>query len=365
MHPRVVIVGGGTGGHLFPGIAVAQEFQRRHQAEVTFLTTPKPVTIQILEKYQLPWEAVASRAVKGMGLWARMRAWFGVPGHVLAARGTLKKLQPHLVLGVGGHASGPVGVAAWTLGIPLAIHEQNAIPGLTNRLLGRVADRVFLSFPDDQGYFAPEKSLWTGNPIRPEFFVTPPPRPETPFTVLVMGGSQGAHHLNMEVLKALPLLGANRDRLHFLHLTGEDDLDLVRQGYQNAGFAAEVEAFTPEVAAWMARAHLLVCRAGASTLAELTALGRAALLVPYPFAANNHQEANARFLENAGAAILILNKHFTGELLVDTILQFLGEPERLRAMEAASQRLAKPHAAQEIVAGCLEMLGKHHGTTSG
>jgi UDP-N-acetylglucosamine--N-acetylmuramyl-(pentapeptide) pyrophosphoryl-undecaprenol N-acetylglucosamine transferase len=357
MHPRVVIVGGGTGGHLFPGIAVAQEFQQRHQAEVIFLTTPKPVTVQILEKYQLPWEPVASRAVKGMGLFARLRAWFGVPGHILSARGILKKLQPDLVLGVGGHASGPVGVAAWTLGIPLAIHEQNAIPGLTNRLLGRVARRVFLSFPDTAGHFAAEKSCWTGNPIRPEFFDPAPPRPEYPFTVLVMGGSQGAHHLNMEVLKALPRLAAYRDRLQFLHLTGDADLDVVRQGYQDAGFAAEVAAFTPEVAPWMARAHLLVCRAGAGTLAELTARGRAALLVPYPFAANNHQEANARFLEKAGAAILILNKHFTGELLVDRILQFFAHPERLQSMEAASRSLAKPDAAREIVEGCLELLG--------
>ena len=356
MHPRVVIVGGGTGGHLFPGIAVAQEFRESHTASVIFLTTPKPVTIQILEKYQLPWEAVASRAVKGMGLFARLKAWGGVPGHILSARNRLKKLQPDLVLGVGGHASGPVGVAAWSLGVPLAIHEQNAIPGLTNRLLGRVARRVFLSFPEEKGYFAKEKSLWTGNPIRREFFEPAPPRPETPFTVLIMGGSQGAHHLNVEVIKAFPCLADYRHRLKFLHLTGEADLDLVQQGYQEAGFAAEVAAFTPEVAAWMARAHLLVCRAGASTLAELTARGRTALLVPYPFAANNHQEANARFLENAGAAYLILNKHFTGEVLADRIKQFLAQPERLQEMEVASARLAKPHAAREIVEGCLELI---------
>jgi UDP-N-acetylglucosamine--N-acetylmuramyl-(pentapeptide) pyrophosphoryl-undecaprenol N-acetylglucosamine transferase len=357
MDPRVVIVGGGTGGHLFPGIAVAQEFRQGHRAEVIFLTTPKPVTIQILEKYQLPWEAVASRAVKGMGRWARLKAWFGVPGYVLAARRRLQELKPDLALGVGGHASGPVGVAAWNLGIPLAIHEQNAIPGLTNRLLGRVASRIFLSFPDDGDHFARDKSRWTGNPIRREFFEPPPPRPESPFTVLVMGGSQGAHHLNVEVLKALPLLADERDRLKFLHLTGPADLDLVQQGYQEAGFAADAAAFTPEVAAWMGRAHLLVCRAGASTLAELTARGRTALLVPYPFAANNHQEANARFLENAGAATLILNKHFTGEILVDRIKQFLAQPERLQGMEAASLRLAKPHAAREIVEGCLELIG--------
>jgi UDP-N-acetylglucosamine--N-acetylmuramyl-(pentapeptide) pyrophosphoryl-undecaprenol N-acetylglucosamine transferase len=251
MHPRVVIVGGGTGGHLFPGIAVAQEFREGHAAEVVFLTTPKPVTIQILEKYQLPWEAVASRAVKGMGLISRLRAWLGVPGHILAARGRLKKLQPDLVLGVGGHAAGPVGVAAWTLGIPLAIHEQNAIPGLTNRLLGRLARRVFLSFPDHGGYFARDKTRWTGNPIRREFFAPGPPRPDTPFTVLIMGGSQGAHHLNLEVLRALPLLAAERHRLQFLHITGTDDLALVQQGYQEAGVAAETAAFTPEVAGLM------------------------------------------------------------------------------------------------------------------
>lgn len=357
MHLRVAIVGGGTGGHLFPGIAVAQEFRQRHGAEVIFLTTPKPLTIKILEQYQLQWEAVVSRAVKGMGLFARLRAWFGVPGYILAARRVLKKLKPHLVLGVGGYASGPVGAAAWTLGIPLAIHEQNAIPGLTNRLLGRLASRIFLSFPDTEGYLAKEKSWWTGNPIRQEFFEAAPPRPDHPFTVLVMGGSQGAHHLNMEVLKALPLLAEYRDRLKFLHLTGEADLDLVQQGYQEAGFAAEVAAFSPEVAAWMAQAHLLVCRAGAGTLAELAARGRTALLVPYPFAANNHQEANARFLENAGAAVLILNKHFTGELFADRIVQFFAQPEGLQAMEAASLRLAKPHAAREIVEGCLELLG--------
>lgn len=356
MPARVVIVGGGTGGHLFPGVAVSQEFRERHGAEVIFLTTPKPVTIRILEEYQLPWEGVSSRAVKGMGLWGRLRAWAGVPGHVWAARQRLKQLKPALVLGMGGHAAGPVGVAAWSLGIPLAIHEQNAIPGLTNRLLGRLARRIFLSFPDEAGYFAPERTSWSGNPIRREFFRPPPPRPESPFTVLVMGGSQGAHHLNVEVLKALPLLSNHRERLHFLHLTGEADLDLVHRGYAEAGFAAEVAAFTPEVAALMARAHLLVCRAGAGTLAELTALGRAALLIPYPFAANHHQEANARFLEKAGAAEVILNKDFTGALLADRIEQFLAHPERLRAMEEASLRLAKPEAARDIVAGCLELL---------
>lgn len=353
---RVVIAAGGTGGHLFPGIAVAQEFQQRHGAAVTFLTTPKAVTTQILERYGFAWEAVAARALQGEGLLSRGRTLLGLPGAVLAARARLKALKPHLVLGMGGHASGPVGVAAWLLGTPLALHEQNAIPGATNRYLSRLARKIFVSFPASRDFFPPGRCRWTGNPIRPEFFDPGDPRAASPFTVMITGGSQGAHHLNMEVLKGLPLLVDLRDRLHFLHLPGDADLMAVAAGYREQGFSAEVAAFTPEVAAWMRRAHLVVCRAGASTLAELTAVGRAALLVPYPFAANNHQEFNARFLASAGAAEIILNKDFTGALFADKINQFLTAPERLAKMETASRKLAKPDAAKEIVAGCLQLI---------
>lgn len=355
MDLKVIIVAGGTGGHLFPGIAVAREFQRLG-AKVTFLTTPKPVTVQILARYQLAWEGITSRALKGEGLLSRLRTVFGLPGYILEARARLKALRPHLVLGMGGHAAGPVGVAAASLGIPLAVHEQNTIPGTTNRWLARFARKVFISFPDTRGCFPEKKTCWTGNPIREEFFAPADPRPDNPFTVMVMGGSQGAHRLNMETLGALPKLTGVRENLHFLHLTGEADLAEVEAGYREAGFAAEVAAFTPEVARWMARAHLLVCRAGASTLAELAAVGRAAILVPYPFAANNHQEHNARFFEAAGAAEVILNKDFTGELLADKIRQFLDNREALARLEAASRSLAKPHAAREIVEGCLEIL---------
>jgi UDP-N-acetylglucosamine--N-acetylmuramyl-(pentapeptide) pyrophosphoryl-undecaprenol N-acetylglucosamine transferase len=353
---RVVIAAGGTGGHLFPGIAVAQEFQARHQVAVTFLTTPKAVSTQILERYGFAWEAVSSRALKGEGLLSRGRTLLGVPGAVLAARARLQALNPHLVLGMGGYSAGPVGVAAWLLGIPLTLHEQNAIPGATNRWLARLARKIFVSFPASRDFFPPGRSLWTGNPIRPEFFEAGPPRADSPFTVMITGGSQGAHAINMAVLAGLPLLADHKDRLAFLHLTGEADREAVAAGYRKQGFAAEVAAFTPEVAAWMGRAHLLVCRAGASTLAELTAMGRAAILVPYPFAANNHQEFNARFLTAAGAGEIILNKDFTGEVFAGKINQFLTEPEHLAKMEAASRGLAKPDAAKEIVAGCLQLI---------
>jgi UDP-N-acetylglucosamine--N-acetylmuramyl-(pentapeptide) pyrophosphoryl-undecaprenol N-acetylglucosamine transferase len=356
MDLHIVIVAGGTGGHLFPGIAAAQEFQSRPGTRVTFLTAPKPVTVQILERYRLTWQEIASRALKGQGLFSRLRTVFALPGYVLEARARLKELKPNLVLGMGGYAAGPVGLAAYSLGIPLAIHEQNTIPGTTNRWLARFATRVFLSFPDTSGHLPAEKSLWTGNPIRSEFFETKAKRPAAPFTVMLMGGSQGAHHLNMETLAALPLLDDGKTNLRFLHLTGEADFEQVHAGYQEAGFVAEVAPFTSEVAAWMARAHLLVCRSGASTLAELGAAGRAAILVPYPFAANNHQEHNARFFEAKGAAHVILNKNFTGELLADKIRQLMADPDTLARLEAASRKLAKPHAAREIVEGCLKLI---------
>jgi len=356
MELRVVIAAGGTGGHLFPGIAVAREFQAAAGAAVTFLTTPKPVTTRILESYGFPWEALESRALKGEGVLSRVRTLLGVPGGVRRARRRLKALDPHLVLGMGGHSSGPVGVAAWTLGIPLALHEQNAIPGTTNAWLARLARRVFVSFPETQGYLPAGLARWTGNPIREEFYQERGPRPPEPFTVLITGGSQGAHHLNMEVLAALPLLTDLKARLCFLHLTGEADFERVAGGYGQAGFEAQVAAFSPEMPELMARAHLIICRAGASTLAELTAMGRAALLVPYPYAANNHQEHNARFLMEAGAAQLILNKEFTGELFAGKIRQFLAAPGALAAMEEACRRLAKPQAAKDIVQGCLELI---------
>jgi len=251
-----------------------------------------------------------------------------------------------------------VGLAAWSLKIPLALHEQNALPGFANRWLAHLADRVFVSFPASLGQFPGYLAVLTGNPIREEFFRVATLRPEKPFTVLITGGSQGAHHLNMQVLAALPELSDLKDRLHFLHLTGEADREEVAAGYDRAGFAARVEAFSQEMPELMSRAHLIVCRAGASTLAELAALGRAALLVPYPFAANNHQEFNARFLQDAGAAEIILNKNFTAAVFAGKIREFLAQPETLTRLEEAARRLARPDAAKEIVQGCLELIKK-------
>ncbi|MDD3580995.1 MAG: undecaprenyldiphospho-muramoylpentapeptide beta-N-acetylglucosaminyltransferase [Desulfobacca sp.] len=353
----VVIASGGTGGHLFPAVAVAEEFRRRLGAKVSFVTTARTMALEILRRYQFPWQIIDAGALKGQGLWRRLATLAGLPGSIAQAQRVLRQESPDLVLGMGGYSTGPVGVAAWRLGIPLAIHEQNAILGFTNKLLARLADRIFLSFPDADGQVDSDRTIWTGMPLRPEF-IHPQPmeRPATPQTLLIMGGSQGAHQINLQMLAALEFLRDWRERLHIIHLTGTADVDLVRQGYAQADFPAAVMAFTPDVATYMAQAHLVVCRAGASTVAELTALGRAAILVPYPFAANQHQEKNARWLSEAQAAYLVANQNLTGAGLAAMIKELLDNPEKLADMETRCHSLARLEAAATMVAECQRLI---------
>jgi UDP-N-acetylglucosamine--N-acetylmuramyl-(pentapeptide) pyrophosphoryl-undecaprenol N-acetylglucosamine transferase len=354
---HIMIAAGGTGGHLYPGIALAEEFRRSCQAHVGFITTPKQVTLDILRQYDFPWQILNAQALKGTGIGRRLLSLLRLPFTIWQAHRILRQYKPRLVVGMGGYISGPVGLAASRLGIPLVIHEQNAILGTTNKLLGRVASIIFLSFPQSEGNPAPEKSIWAGNPIRPEF-CSPPAHSRTPspFTILVMGGSQGAHHLNMQMLAALPLLDALKPNLHLIHLTGPADLDEVHAGYQLAGVSAEVLAFTPDVMTFMHRSHLVICRSGASTLAELTTLGRVGILVPYPYAVNQHQEKNASYLSRAGAAFLILNQELTGEKIAAMIEKLIHAPLTLQQMEAQSQALGRPQAAAIIAAQCQKYL---------
>lgn len=354
---HVMIAAGGTGGHLYPGIALAEEFRRSCRAHVSFVTTPKQVTLDILGQYDFPWQILNAQALKGTGMGRRLLSLMRLPFTIWQARRILRRYKPQLVVGMGGYISGPVGLAASRLGIPLVIHEQNAILGTTNKLLGRVASIIFLSFPQSEGNPAPGKSIWAGNPIRPEFCSSPADsRTASPFTILVMGGSQGAHHLNMQMLAALPRLGAQKPNLHFIHLTGPADLAEVQTGYQQAGVSAAVLAFSPDVVTFMRRSHLVICRSGASTLAELTAMGRVGILVPYPYAVNQHQEKNASYLSRAGAAFLILNQELTGEKIAAMIEQLMNDSSTLQQMEVQSQALGRPQAAAIIAAECQKYL---------
>lgn len=356
--PKIILTAGGTGGHLFPALAVAAEFRRRLAAEVSFITSPKPVTLDILARADFPYQTIRSQALKGVGWRRRLVSLLQLPVSYWQARRLLAQARPDLVIGMGGYVSGPVGLAAWRLGLPLVIHEQNAVMGTTNRYLSRLARKVFLSFPETEGNPAPDKAFWSGNPIRPEFYEPGNHnRPEWPFTLLVMGGSQGAHHLNVQMLAALPHLQELRERLAIIHLSGPADFKLVQDGYRQAGFPAEVYSFSHQVAQFMRRAHLVLCRAGASTLAELLASGRVGVLVPYPYAVNRHQDKNAAYLVEAGAAFKIANSELTGERIAALIKEILPDRQELAAMEQRSRALSRPQAASLLVRECLALLG--------
>ncbi len=362
---RLLVAGGGTGGHLFPGLAVAEALLAREAAAaVLFVGTRRGIEARAVPRAGLPVEFIEVGTLKGRGAAGGLRTLLGLPRALVQAARIVRRFQPDLVLGVGGYASGPVIVAAALLGRPTAIMEQNALPGLTNRWLGRLVNRVFTSFPAPPGRraFPAHKVVRTGNPVRRAFRTIPErPADDGRLHLLVFGGSAGARRINDAMLAALPLLAGWRDRLAILHQTGEAARAAVEAGYRAAGWgpeAAEVRAFIDDMAAAYARADLVVCRAGASTVAELTAVGRPALLVPYPFAADDHQEANAQALVAAGAAVRVRDAELSGERLAAELTALAADPARRAAMAEAARRLGEPAAADRVVDELLRLAGR-------
>ena len=356
---RVVIAGGGTGGHLFPGIALAGEFMARSlQSRVLFVGAGRPFEKTALARAGFPQATIAIEGIKGRGLWARLRAVMKIPGAVWRSGSILADAGADLVVGVGGYAAGPVALAAWLKGVPLVVCEQNSVPGITNRLLVPLARRVYVSFADTRGKIDPAKMRVTGNPVRQAIVAMQsiPIKDEPRFTVFVVGGSQGAHAINMAFLAALPHLRC-RETLRIVHQTGEADLAAVAAGYRAAGVDAEVKAFFHDMAPRYAAADIVVCRAGATTVAELTAMGKAALFIPFPFAADNHQEHNARALVERGAAQMILESDLTGAELARRLDDLSGAPAQLAELAAQSKALGRPLAAKSIVDDCYQLLG--------
>jgi UDP-N-acetylglucosamine--N-acetylmuramyl-(pentapeptide) pyrophosphoryl-undecaprenol N-acetylglucosamine transferase len=359
----VLIAGGGTGGHLFPGVAVAGELKAsRPGLKVVFVSAGRALESRILRRAGLPLEAVPVRPLRGRSWSAWLAAVFTLPRALIAAWGLLRRHRPGLVLAVGGYAAFPLGVAAWLAGVPLAVQEQNAVPGLTNRVLARLARVVFIAFAAAQEHLPAGKAVLTGNPVRPELVAAAQraaqerPPAEQEFHLLVLGGSQGARSLNRAVCQALPRLAARRERLRFTHQTGEADREEVRAAYRRHRMAAEVEAFFEDMGTLYGRAHLVLCRAGASTLSELTACGRAAVCVPYPHAAGDHQTLNARALVEAGAARLVPDAELDGDGVAALVCELMDAPERLAEMEARARDLARPQAAREIATHCLALM---------
>ena len=358
---RLLLTGGGTGGHLFPAIAAAEAFCARYPGtEVLFVGTRRKMDAESLAAHGFASCSVHCYGLKGKNIGELCKALAVLPFSFFEAVRHIYRFSPDVVLGVGGYVTGPVVAAARFLGIPTLIHEQNAVPGLANRKLGRIVQRICLSLPDTGGYFPREKVLLTGNPVRQKILDLAQTKHHSTgneCTVLVLGGSQGAHALNMLVVEAFTGIGKETlTGLKLIHQTGEKDEAAVRERYRDAGINATVSAFFQDMPTIYGQADFLISRAGATTLSELAVLGLPSILIPYPYAADNHQEKNARYYENGGGAILFQEDRLTAELLSETVHGLTGDGARREKMGLAMQRLACPDAAGAIVEACLQAI---------
>jgi UDP-N-acetylglucosamine--N-acetylmuramyl-(pentapeptide) pyrophosphoryl-undecaprenol N-acetylglucosamine transferase len=357
---RVVIAGGGTGGHLYPGIAVARELLRRSpESVVSFAGTARGIESRVLPREGFQLDLLRSAGLKGTSAAGWLRGAALLPLSALDAWRIVSRRSPDVVIGVGGYSSGPIVLVAALRRVPTMLLEQNAVPGVTNRTLARVVKAAAVTFETTATYFG-RRAFVAGNPVRPEFLAgggAPDERRAGPARILIFGGSQGAHAINVAMVEAAPRLAARPGRVAITHQTGERDLELVRDGYRRAGLEARVEPFLFTMDREMTAADLVVCRAGATTIAELTAAGRPAVFIPLPTAADDHQRRNAEVLAAAGAAELIEQKDLTGERLAARIVALAGDDARRAAMAAAARRLARPDAARVIVDKVIELAG--------
>ncbi len=352
---RLIIAGGKTGGHLFPGIALADAVVAQDESsKVQFVGTEAGIEARVLPP--LGWDLVTIdiSGLKTVGWRGMLRGALRIPKALWQSRRILKAFRPDVVVGVGGYASGPVVLMARWLGIRTAILEQNSIPGLTNRVLGRFVDRIFISFDVTRRFFAAKKTVLSGNPIRkalvhPEGQDTAERSLHAPPLVFVFGGSQGAVAVNRLFVEAAALLASRGCTFRILHQTGRADLETTQKAYQDAGITASCTAFIEDMAAAYRSADLVISRAGATTVAELGCMGRAAILIPYPYAADNHQEINAQELGDKGAALVFRQAELSPVLLAQKIEQLLGDLDARARMESAMNALGRANAAETIV----------------
>jgi UDP-N-acetylglucosamine--N-acetylmuramyl-(pentapeptide) pyrophosphoryl-undecaprenol N-acetylglucosamine transferase len=343
---RAILAGGGTGGHVIPALAIARELKARYQAEILFIGTSRGIENKLVPAAGFELKLIEVGALKNVSIATRLKTLFALPRAISAAKKMLREFDPDVVIGVGGYASGPAMIAAQRLGIPTLAFEPNLVPGLANKVVARKVKAAAVHFAETAKYFANAKV--TGVPVRPEFFAIPPrPAGATP-SLLVFGGSQGAAAINSAVIGALPQIRAAVPNIRIVHQTGERELAPTKAGYDQARVAAEVSAFITDMPRAFAEADLIVCRSGASTVAEITAAGKPAIFIPFPRAADDHQTRNAQALEKAGAALLIPQSQLTSELLAQNITGLLQDPTRLAKMSAAAKQLAHAGAGWEI-----------------
>ena len=349
---RVLIAAGGTGGHIYPGIAVAQEIMRRNgDSKVRFVGTARGLETRLVPQAGFELSLIDSAGLKNVGRMAQMRGLVLLPKSFLSAANLIRRFKPDVVVGAGGYVSGPVVMMAALINRRTLVMESNALPGWTNRRLARFVDRAAVSFEQALPFFR-GKGIVTGNPVRREFFEIPQKRREPgKFSLLIFGGSQGARAINEGMIAALPSMASLKSTLRIKHQTGPADFEKVKTAYLAAGWEqhADVRSYIDNMMDDFAAADLVICRAGATTTAELIAAGKASIMIPFPFAADDHQRKNAEALEAAGASRMILQKDLSGERLAAEIEKLASAPEALDQMEEASRRLAHGDAAVSVV----------------
>ncbi|HWZ84226.1 MAG TPA: undecaprenyldiphospho-muramoylpentapeptide beta-N-acetylglucosaminyltransferase [Terriglobales bacterium] len=344
---RIVIAGGGTGGHVIPALAIAHQLKKQFAAEVLFIGTARGIETRLVPQAGFPLDLIKVGALKNVSLMTRARTMLDLPLALWVAGRMLNDFNPDVVIGVGGYASGPAMFAAIRRRIPTLAFEPNVVPGFANRMVARWVSVAAVHFEETCEYFP--RCRVTGVPVREAFFRIPANTAGPP-TLLVFGGSQGARAINQAMVESLPGLRERIPGLHIIHQTGVHDYDTVLAAYEKTGGLGEVHKFIDDMPATFARADLLVCRSGASSVAEIAAAGKPAIFVPFPRAADDHQNVNARALERAGAAIVVEESNLEAAYLVDTIAAVIGDRQRLQNMSQAAKSLAHPNAVGEIAA---------------
>jgi UDP-N-acetylglucosamine--N-acetylmuramyl-(pentapeptide) pyrophosphoryl-undecaprenol N-acetylglucosamine transferase len=370
---RIVFAGGGTGGHLFPGIAIAEAFMdRQPKTRILFVSSGKKIEEAVLSKTGFDKKIIIVEGIKGKRFSTKMISLMKLPKGVIESLRLLIAFKPDVVIGMGAYSAGPVVVSAWMLRIPRVIHEQNSIPGITNKLLADFANRIYVSFQDTGIKARVEKIVFTGNPVRKEILSAIQHNRKTGFTskknhpmfdVLILGGSQGAHSINMSVIDALKYL-KDPSKYRFFHQTGPQDVDIVQKAYSESKIESVVEPFFEDMADRYQNSDLVICRSGATTVAELAVAGKAVIFIPFPFATDNHQVVNARTLVEEEAAEMIREEELNGMLLSEKIQYYAKHPDILEERKARMRQFGKPDAAESIVDDIYQIIGSKRTKTA-
>jgi len=354
---KVIVAGGGTGGHLFPGIALAGDIMNKYpESKIIFVGTERGLEAKVIPKIGYELKFISIKGFVGKSINDKAKSFYSLFKSLSECKDIINSFSPDIVFGVGGYASFPMVFSAYLKKIPTVILEQNTVPGLANKILGKFADAVAITYPETIEHFPKDKVYLTGTPIRKEILSGDRKKAQSIFnleegraTLLIFGGSLGARKINRAITEGLSYILSLKNRIQIIHQTGEADYKWVSTEYRNLSFKATVLPFIYDMADAYSVADLIICRAGASTVAEITALGKASILIPYPYAAYNHQEMNARRLLSRGACEMVLDRELNGEVIAKKIIKLLDNPEARKEMELASHAFGKINAGEKII----------------